>query len=272
MKALLFLLLLLPGLGLAQSASAPINPTCGCAQNFAELLRLTETNYAAYRDKVTPATRPRLDSLTRVLRARADTARSAASCAPVLRQWTQFFRDGHLGVGDGQGHLNADSVRAVYASAERLPWTRASFRAYLDDPAQPKRLLEGIWYDGGGPDYVVGIVADGPARYKGFVLRADSLFWTLGQVKFSFADPAAGPSTATYYMRNHSVELRPVQVAGDGNLDMNGLWYRAYPRPVAGPGPQVARHSFQMLDDTTALYRIASFDGSYRARIDSLTK
>ena len=268
----LFPLLLgaLPGL-----AQAPAPTACGCPQNFAEVRRLTETNYAGYRDKVTPATRPRLDSLTTALRAQADTAH-ATTCWRVLQQWTQFFRDGHLGLQDEHTpRVNTDSIRARYATTARLPWTRAGFRAYLADPQRPKKPLEGIWRDGGGGGYEVGIVAAGPAQYQAFVLKADSVFWVPGQVKFAFADPGSDPTTGsvagTYYMRNHAPEPRRVQVTSDGVLDLNGPWYRAYPRPVAGATPP-ARHSFQMLDDTTALYRIASFDGNYRARIDSLTK
>jgi hypothetical protein len=214
-------------------AQAPTPSGCGCAQNFAEMQRLTETNYAGFRDKVTAATRPRYDSLTVALRAQADTAH-AASCWKILQQWTRSFHDGHLSLQDERTpRLNADSIRALYASAERLPWTRATFRAYLNDAAQPKKPLEGIWRDGGGGGYEVGIVATSPGQYKGFVLRADSLYWVPGQVKFAFADPAAAPTSAAYYMRNHSSEPRRVRVTSDGVLDLNGPWYRAYPRPVA---------------------------------------
>ncbi|MGI4869929.1 MAG: hypothetical protein ACRYFX_01990 [Janthinobacterium lividum] len=265
MKKLLLPLLLLPALTQAQ-AQAPAACTCAC--NFAELRRLTEANYAGYRDKVTPATRPRLDSLTRALAAQADTA-SQATCWQVLQRWTGFFRDGHLGLQDERpARPNPDSIRAGYAGTERLPWTRATFRKYLDDPSRPKKPLEGIWRDG---DYEVGIVAAGGAGYQGFILKADSVFWTPGQVKFAFADPASGPANARYYMRNHHLETRPVQETADGQLLINGPWYRAYPRPVALPAP-AAPFSFRMLDDTTALYRIASFDGSHRPLIDSLTR
>jgi hypothetical protein len=269
MKAAFLLVLAL--LAYQAQAQVPTPSGCGCTQNFAEMQRLTETNYVGFRDKVTAATRPRYDSLTTALRAQADTAH-AASCWKILQQWTRSFHDGHLGLQDEHvARLNGDSIRALYASAERLPWTRATFRAYLNDAARPKKPLEGIWRDGGGGGYEVGIVATSPGQYKGFVLRADSLYWVPGQVKFAFAGPAAGATTAAYYMRNHTNEPRPVRVTSDGVLDLNGPWYRAYPHPVAEATP-VARHSFRMLDDTTALYRIASFDGDYRARIDSLTK
>lgn len=267
MKVLLLLFLLLPALARAQAPTA-----CSCARNLAETQRLLATNYAGYRDKVTAATQPRLDSLAAALRPQADTAR-AGSCWKVLQQYMRFFKDMHVQLADnGPVRLNKDSIRARYASTERLPWTRASFRAYLDDPTRPKKPLEGIWRDSGGPDYVVGIVADGAGRYQGFVLKADSLFWLPGQVKFSFDDPAAGPATARYFMRNHSLEQRPVQLVRDGELVINGSWYRTYPRPVAGPAAAPGPLSFQMLDDTTALYRIASFNGDLRLKIDSLTK
>jgi hypothetical protein len=269
MKAAFLLFLTL--LAYQGRAQAPTPTGCGCPQNFAEMKRLTETNYTGFRDKVTAATRPRYDSLTAALRAQADTAH-ATSCWKILQQWTRSFHDGHLGLQDERTpRLNADSIRVLYAKAERLPWTRTTFRAYLNDAARPKKLLEGIWRDGGGGGYEVGIVATSPGQYKAFVLRADSLYWMPGQVKFAFADPASGPTTAAYYMRNHSNEPRPVRIISDGVLDLNGPWYRAYPRPVAQATP-TARYSFQMLDDTTALYRIASFDGDLRPKIDSLTK
>ena len=260
------------GVGLlarAARAQALASTACGCPQDFAAMRQLIEANYAGYHDKVTAATRPRLDSLTAAIQAQADTAH-AANCGVVLYKWLTFFHDKHMGI-QNNAALRVDSaaIQAQYATTERLPWTRASFRAYLDDPARPKRALEGIWQDGG--TYVVGIVAAGPVRYQGFVLKADSLYWLPGQVKFTFDDPAAGPATARYYMRNHALATPPVQVLGDGKLTINGTWYRAYPRPVAVlPAP--APLSFQMLDDTTALYRIASFGDEYRPRIDSLTK
>ena len=266
MKKLLSLLLLLPLLGRAQT---PTN--CSCAQNFVAMRQLIEVNYSGYRDKVTAATRSRLDSLTAAIQAQADTAR-AGNCGVVLYKWLTFFRDKHMGI-QNYGTIRVDSaaIRAQYAATERLPWTRASFHQYLADPARPKQPLEGIWLDGGGDGYVVGIVAAGPIQYKGFVLKADSLYWLPGQVKFEFANPTAGPATARYYMRNHSVENRPVRVVRDGELFINGPWYRIYPRPVALL-PVAAPLSFQMLDDTTALYRISSFNGYLRPKIDSLTQ
>lgn len=268
MKKLLLLALLLPLLGRAQAPATG----CGCSQNFAEARRLLETNYSGYRDKVTAATRLRLDSLTAALRPQADTARTAASCDKVLLRYLRFFHDGHVQLANNHPpRLNQDSIRAKYANAPRLPWTRTSFRAYLDDASRAKQPLEGIWLDGSGGGYVVGLVANGAASYQGFVLKADSLYWLPGQVKFTFADPAIGPATANYYMRNHSLEQRPVRVVRDGELMLNSSWYRLYPRPSARP-VMAAPLSFQMLDDTTALYRIASFEGSLRPKIDSLTK
>lgn len=276
MRFQLLLLALLPGLTFAQ-ATAPSVPAappaaCGCPQNFTQMVRLIEANYAGYRDKVTAATRPRLDSLTAAIRAQADTAQ-AANCGTVLYKWLKFFRDGHLAMINEQGAAtDAAAIRARFASAERLPWTRASFRAYLDDPARLKQPLEGIWRGGGG-SYEVGLVASAAQQYQGFILRADSIWWLPGQVKFSF--PVAGAEStsqpATYYMRDHAAERRPVRVVAEGVLDLQGPWYRAYPRPVAVPAA-AAPHRFQMLDDTTALYRIASFDGDYRPLLDSLTR
>ena len=263
MRKLLSFLLLLPALTRAQTP-----PACNCAQNFVQLRQLIEVNYAGYRDKTTVAARPRLDSLTAAVRAQADTAH-ASTCGPILYKWLTFFHDKHMAIQSATAHFDSAAIRASYAGTPRLPWTRTSFRRYLDDASRPKRALEGIWRDGG--DYVVGIVADGASGYQGFILKADSLFWMPGQVKFAFADPAGGPTTAQYYMRNHSLESRPVTVVRDGELLINSSWYRAYPQPVAAP-PAVARHSFQMLDDTTALYRIGSFGDEYRPRIDSITK
>ena len=280
LKPLLLLLIALPTLALAQTPAPPSSPpppaACGCAQNFARTVQLIEANYAGYRDKVTPATRPRLDSLTAAIRAQADTAR-ASTCRLVLAKWLGFFRDGHLYVQNGQvpaaanAAADAATIRARFASAPRLPWTRASFRAYLDNPALPKKPLEGIWRGG---VYEVGIVAGAAGQYQGFILKADSIWWTPGQVKFTFAAPGSAPGAAgpgTLYLRDHTPAPRQVRVVSDGVLDMQSSWYRTYPRPVAVPAAATS-HSFRMLDDTTALYRIASFDGNYRLLLDSLTR
>lgn len=249
---------------------------CGCPQNFAAAQQLLQANYSGYHDKVTAATQPRLDSLVAALQPQVAAATDAGACLQVMQQYLRFFRDGHVQLAGGPaGRLNADSLRARFAGTARLPWTRASFRAYLDDPARPKKPLEGIWHDESGGNYVVGLVADTTAGYQGFILKSDSTYWVPGQVKFRFADPAAGPATATFYMRDHSVQLRPARPVGEGLLDIGGPWRRVYPQPATAPGvppASLAAHSFQMLDDTTALYRIASFNANYRLKIDSLTK
>ena len=272
MRSCFFWSLLLTALcpAVAWAQRPPVPAACTCRQNFDQVGRLLEANYAGYRDKVTPATRPRLDSLTAALRPRADTAR-AGTCWRVLQQWLAFFHDGHLSLQDDHApRVNADSIRALFAHAPRLPWTRASFRAYLDDPARPKQPLEGTWRDADN-GYEVGLVATGAGQYSGVVLRADSVWWLPGQVKFTLTTPALGPGEATYYMRNHAPEAHRVTAPAEGTLAIRGPWYRTYPRPVPVPAAP-ARFSFQMLDDTTALYRIASFDGRYRPRIDSLTR
>ena len=263
-----FIPLLLPVLTRAQP--------CGCAQNFARTEALIRENYAGYADKVTPVTRPRLDSLTQALRAQADQV-SVGQCPDLLRTWLAFFHDGHLAVrAPAPPAPDPAQVRAAFAAWETVPWDRRRLLAYLNDPTRSKNPIEGLWSNPANA-YEVGIVATGPAEWKAFIVRADSVWWTPGQVKATLRPGPGGTYAATYFMRDHSAQPVTAQLTGDGRLALESTWYRRYPNPVALPAPVRPIPAddglrFVMLDDTTAYYRIPSFAGPAGRAIDSVTR
>ncbi len=273
MKALLLLLLLSGPVAWGQSA-----PPCSCRRNFDRMVELITANYAGYSHKVTPATRPRLDSLTAALRTRSDRSTYSA-CQGVLTDWLNFFKDGHLQVAtDLDARREPEKVRALFSDWERVPLDEPQFRAYLDNPNTTKLPLEGIWRNEDG-SYRLGLIRGAEAdRLNAFVLEADSVWWLPGQVKARLKARPDGTFQTDYFMRDHSPNPVVAKPVGDGLLDLFGTWHRLYPNPVPPPARAVQAsgtspdgYRFTMLDDTTALYRIPSFDGAFKPLIDSLT-
>ncbi|HMX40475.1 MAG TPA: S41 family peptidase, partial [Saprospiraceae bacterium] len=284
-RLFLVLLLLLPG------AQAPLSAQrCDCLQQFEWMRAKVAANYAGYGDKVTDLTRPGLDSLSARLSSQAAQAPDT-TCLRLLRDWLHFFRDGHLQIGQSAGGgpaISADSIRARYAQERSIPMTQQRAKQLLDIRGEKATPIEGIWVNAEG-NYRVALLASPigastAAGYTGIVLRADSLWWMPGQIKFSLSLLKGDQYEAEYFMRDHT----PRQTAAytDGNVltfKGLGLWRKVYPEavpdaallefrsPFDAPGGRPgAGFALQRLSPSTLLLRIPTFDHTQRHHLDSL--
>lgn len=72
---------------------------CNCTTQLNYAIQKIETNYAGYADKVTALTRIRYDELNSLYRKKTSAEKNDDSCLKLVREWTRFFRDGHIQVG-----------------------------------------------------------------------------------------------------------------------------------------------------------------------------
>lgn len=255
--------------------------TCNCKTALDFTIQKIEANYSGFRDKVTAANQAAYHAFTDSFKTIAATPayQRADSCFDLLTRWLGFMKDGHTYISPSFGanvpeDVSADSVRKAYAGWPRVNHTAASFAKYLT--ANKKRLkpLEGVWQMEGG-SYTVGIIYQG-GKYSAFVLKADSVYWMPGQVKFEVVqqgDVYAG----TFYLRNHVAEPAVYDLSGvkDGYIQTGnrGQWYKLDEkgnRLLKNHYPGFGIVNFKRLSATTNLFTIKSFNGNYRALIDSL--
>lgn len=227
-------------LALAVPAGASSQPPVpSCAAELAWAAGHAERNYAGFGDKAGGARRAEYDAL--LARLRGEAARAPAggdACDAVLARWTAFFRDGHVSVRRARpegaprpSREAADAaIRARFAGWPRAEAREAGARARLTALGAARDPIEGIWEMLGGA-YRVAVLRDGAdARtFTMSVLRADSVWWTPGQVKASLAADTGGTYGGRFYLRDHGERTAHAGVAHNV-LSLNGTpWVRRWP-------------------------------------------
>jgi hypothetical protein len=280
-QAFASLLLLVPSVLQAQQSAAP---ACECERTLAFVADYVERNYAGFPDKVTPATRPAYRRLRAELSGQAREARTDAACHPVLARYVEFFRDRHLSVSfensSSGGAGGAAAIRARFADWPSRPLPEAEVRAYLDRHRDDLAPPEGIW-EAVGADYRLAVLRspEGEGRYDAVVLRADSVWWTPGQVKAKLRRTAPGEYATEFYMRDHTPRATAARARSGLLLFADlGPWARVYPGNTAGYDPERYRASrnaefgVRELDPQTALIQLPSFNGRHATKVDSLIR
>jgi len=167
------LLVTLPGDATAAAQS--------CADDFEALVAKVRENYAGYALEVAGRRDAEHHALVERVRDRAETAGSAEECIYALREYTAWFRDPHLFIGQFPAYDSA-SLAAFAAAVERVPLSRADVVARLDGVSELDPI-EGIWYDETTDIAVVPDTASGPGEFLGVVVSSSTDAWWPGEVR-----------------------------------------------------------------------------------------
>jgi hypothetical protein len=263
-KIYLFILLIYPFALSAQD--------CNCAQKFDFFKEKIQLNYSGYRDKVTPDNQLAFEQHTNTFQQQAMQANSDTACFRILLAWKKWFRDGHvqLSTNGGAGD-KPEQIRARFAHTERINITEAEAKAYFD---QPNRLpLEGIWQNEEG-NYKVAIMQKPTAQreYAAIILKADSIYWVPGQIKFDLQKTdQPNVFSSQYFMRDHSINNDTAFFESDQLRLKIGNWHMIYPRMATKTKPE-GIYKLSTLDSNTLLLVIPTMDESVRKQLDQLIK
>lgn len=264
---------------------------CTCRENFEWMQQKIATNYAGYRDKATTQTQPALDALSTRLLAQTEQA-ADTTCLRLMGEWLRFFKDGHLQIDNSNSgpatEQKPEDIRARFAAEPSIPITERSAKQWLDQRGEKATPVEGIWQNLEGT-YRVAVLsmplgAEQSKGYSAVILKADSVWWMPGQIKFNLSLKKGGYHEAEYFMRDHSAQQQ--QAFTDGKvLEIKGIgrWRKVYPEvvsdeavarfasPYAPPGGVVpTKFELKKLDDQTLFLRIPTFDHNLRYLTDSL--
>jgi hypothetical protein len=280
---IVFGILVMPGMALGQ-ANEPRRDV-DCAAELEWVVDYAAANYAGFETKTAGDARARYDALVAELRPAAAAAGSAVACNEVLRRWTAFFGDGHLSFsrraasapnGDAlPADASDDAIRAHFADSPRRDVTEAEARSRLEALGSERAPIEGIWEMAAG-NYRGAVLRDDAAgtRFSMSILRADSVWWTPGQIKAVFR-PHDDGYAVQFFMRDHSEQAWTGRVMRNVlSFDQGSEWFREWP-VAAG---DVSREQFAATRNDrfaardvapgTVLVQVPSFDDP--VRMDSL--
>lgn len=236
---------------------------------FQYMVKKVKTNYAGYRDKITPLNESSFARFTDSLETLASNA-GKYDCLAVCNEWLAYFKDQHLGAGISleKGPGSDDEKRAFFKDAEKTHWTKEKLEQYLSKHKTDS--IEGIWYT---RTLIVGVVKDEQRsgnEFIGFMIKADSVNWMPQQVKLRVVKKNNDYLVSYYRSSNHS----PVKVTA--NLRKDTLSFDDYGKFYKGGYPKLniqttnQNPSFSVLDQETALLTLPSFFIQHKAAVDSL--
>ena len=269
--------LLLAGVATAGSAQDPAPPApadCTCLADLDTLAAKLARNYVAWHIEYA-GTRREAEFRRVLARLRERAARTGdADCIFVLRELTDWFRDGHLFVFQNPT-LTPEQSDRLAAAAEVRAIDEAALRADLARRARRLDPVEGIWY---APGYRIGIVPDtagGRGAFVGIVLASDSARWKPGHVKVRLRRNRDGAYRTTLYADDHSRRDTDGRLYRNMLLNMQPMtWGRAFPLAAHEAGTldsvDPLRPTLRLAGRDAVVVSVPSHDPKYRAVLDSL--
>ncbi len=168
---------------------------CDCSRNFQWVKTTFEQNDAGYafQSKGNQA----YEDHNKRISERISKAKTLEECTPILYEWMQFFRSGHISIRNVKATNSTTGATPAedFSDWETQALDEKAFRAQLLKKLEPD--FEGIWHS---DPYTIAIKRFDD-EYKGVILTSGADTWTPGQVKLRFT---VHPDKAVYYMRDHS--------------------------------------------------------------------
>lgn len=248
---------------------------CPCSAQLDFLTQKIEQNYAGFRDKVNDSTKTAYAQHTDRYRQRCATAKSDTACLRLMTEWGTWFRDRHIYMVAIPTPEKPEDIRKRFANVEKIELSEAAAKAWLDKDGRDS--LEGIWQNEDGTYRVAIVQHRTPNRqFAAVILRADSIWWVPGQVKFSLRGlDEEGAYPVHYFMRDHSGRVTRANMNGTVlSIKDIGTWYKVYPGNIAPPPPPglSAVYTLKRLDDSTLVLRIPTMNEQYRKELKHLEK
>ena len=257
----------------AQESAAAPPADCTCLADLDTLAAKLQRNYVAWHIEYA-GTRREAVFRRLLVRLRDRAARTAdAECIFVLRELTDWFRDGHLFVFQNPT-LTAEQADRLAAASEVRSIDEASLRADLTRRAGRLDPVEGIWY---APGYRIGIVPDtaGRGAFVGIVLSSDSARWKPGHVKVKLRKNRDGTYRTVLFADDHSRRDTEGRLYRNALLNMQPMtWGRAFPLAAHEAGTldpvDPLRPTLRLAGRDAVIVSVPSHDPKYRAVLDSL--
>jgi transglutaminase-like putative cysteine protease len=98
--------------------------SCNCLTQLNYTIQKIETNYAGFADKVTDATKEKYNEHTQRFKNKTAVEKNADSCLKRIREWTGFFRDGHIQLGKQTNPAAPVTTKPAAALSERYYFKR----------------------------------------------------------------------------------------------------------------------------------------------------
>jgi len=249
---------------------------CDCKSNFDWVKKTFEENDAGFQlvldNKGKTAYKEHNTTFERAI-SKLD---NSVECTKKIYEWITFFRSGHVAIrrinqeqSFTKNKPSDQNIIDSYKNWEKVKIDLKKFKTTLKEKNQND--FEGIWIT---ESYKIGIKKIG-SEYLGFIIEADGVYWTKGQVKLKIKEDLS----SIFYKKDHSVQnFKSTRLVGNNYLKIGFITLnRVFPKIKSEP--QVERYFktiyaenpyFEKINEKTVLLRIPNFWGSQKNKIDSI--
>ncbi len=272
MKRKLFsLLIILPFFLKAQTQN------CNCESNFNWLQKTFEENDAGFSYVLDMKGEQAYEKHNEVYGQKVKGITNASECTQILYDWITFFRTEHIAIkpifqDETQSNFRQSKDDEIIKKFEDWEKLNIDVEDFTNRIQSKKEVgYEGVWTTG---SYKIGIMENAD-NYVGFIIEADGVYWTEGQVKLRINSD----NSSTFYMRDHSPRTcSRAELISANYLQMCNVTLKRI-SPKLETDPAAERHYkaikaekpyFEKIDETTNLLRIPSFSGSEKKDIDGV--
>ncbi len=246
---------------------------CDCSSNFDWLKKTFEENDAGFSYSIENKGAQAYKQHNDIYHEKTKRTTNSSECAEALNAWLRFFRSSHIGLRSINQNtvteLSNKEILQQYKDSEKVNVDLKKFRKYLESKKEID--FEGIWVSGA---YKIGIKKY-EDTYIGFIIEADGVYWTEGQIKFKINSD----NSSEYYMRDHTKRVfSSTELLGNNYLQTGSITLqRTAPKLNANPKIEQYFKSisskkpyFELINEQTSYLRIPTFTGSEKPVIDSV--
>jgi hypothetical protein len=248
-----------------QAFGQPNEKPCPCSVLLGESVQKISTIYAGFEDKVTGQTRPQYDQLLNRLKAQADHTTSEKGCYEIIKQYTDWFKDRHVGIWY-QIHSTASELRRI-----DMKMVSMQIESGMDS-------LQGIWSTAGRKEkYAIIKDPSGVNEYMAVTMANTDSAWKPGMVKVEFygQEPRLKLYMGMYYLKNFNGVLNGFTL-NHNRLDnwYSPPWYRnnsqGDDKDVNAENAETVQ--FKVLNKDFVYLKLGKFDQGDVDKLDSLIK
>ncbi len=250
--------------------------SCKCSEQFQFLTEKINANYPGLKDKITSETVDDFNRHTEKYKSLAEQSKADSTCFRLLKEWSAWLKDRHvqLGINNNSSEAKPEEIRERFSDWKKTPFSEKEIKTKLEESGRDS--IEGIWASDDG-SYQVAILRkeNSEDEFIASVIKADSVWWTPGQVKFELKKEPANEFSIDYYMRDHSKREKEGKRSGLFlHVSSLGSWVRIFPgTPGKFPPPsKYAPHNLKMINENTLLITMPSMNHNFQKQFEQLVK
>lgn len=253
--------------------------SCSCMVEFHFVKSHMEQNHGGFNRKIKSPDEPHYKAFTQELEKEITADPSGRYCIAYLKRYILYLQDHHSNITSQSVNVREDSAAAVETFLRSDAFLKTEI--ILGDSLELVRAaqssgdpLEGIYST---PDntYVIAVVKNKNRHrdYAGVILSSRTKLWVKGQVKLEIKPLNDSTLEVISYLRNHSMSYDQVSYQ-KGAMVLPG-WVKGTQAVVTKPATAPIDRElirFTILDSSTTLLSIRSFDAAVYKTLDSVYK